>query len=529
MDFRQTLSAELPPPRDGEPPSLRQDILDELADHLAGAHKRELLRGVGPGDVQARVLERFGDPVAVARRLWLDAMRERIMLQRVLVASCLVVMLICVGFTGFAWVQMNRARAAAEFDRARAAVEAAVANRRMSEALAESQATNKDLLGQIHDVSEALRHLRSPDWNPLRLKLVQGSAGGPPAARVDVKLHRSREAPVVMLSRTSDASGIVDFGVVQPGEYRFRVNTRWDSGWEDGTGLINVRPGTDLLKTVVCPKTPPERVPVTVHSRLPAELEAQNVLLFAVFQHRYLELEPCVIWQTQVAVPRDGKEPSAAALKTARRSTPQGMTPPWIGSPARAILCGPGAERVWTKDARGLYVWALFRSGSESEMEEIAEHGRGVRADILEKDLEGRTDTKQMEIGTYALSGLFVLRPVWAPEIPPRRRRYEVLVACLPNGASQVIEFLQGPPTENLDSTFITEPSPRAMSATPCLAALELPADYWKQAVFEARLGQPKEWTIPTPDELIKAVRARLAGDPATQSKSATAKPKSKP
>ncbi len=45
MIFNQTLSAELPPPRDDEPPSLRQDILDELADHLACAYRRELLRG----------------------------------------------------------------------------------------------------------------------------------------------------------------------------------------------------------------------------------------------------------------------------------------------------------------------------------------------------------------------------------------------------------------------------------------------------------------------------------------------------
>ncbi len=508
MDFRQTLSAELPPPRDGEPPSLRQDILDELADHLACAHKRELLRGIGASDARAHVLEQFGDPVAVARRLWLDAMKERIMLQRVVVAACLVVMLICVGFTGSAWIQMNRTR----------------------EALAESHATNKELLGQIRQVSETLRHRRSPDWNPVRLKLTQGSADGPPVARVNVILHRSREDPAVTLSRTSDASGIVDFGVVQPGEYRFGINIRWDGGWEDGTGLINVQPGSELLKTVICPKTPPERVPVTVRCRLPADLEAQNAVLYADFVHRYLALEPGVNWQTRVLVPRDAQESSAVAVKAARRSPSQGTTPPWVGSPARAFLCGPGAERVWAKAARGIYVWALFRSDWERAVQEIAEHGRGVRADILDKDLDRHhPDTKQMEVGTYALSRLFVLRPVRTPEIPPRRRRYEVLVACLPNGVNQFIELLPEPPTENLDSTFVTERLPGQMSAGPSLATLELPADYWTQAVFEARLGRPAQWTIAIPDELIKAARERLAGDPATRSKSATAKPQSKP
>ena len=45
MDFRDTLLTLLPPPRDDEPASLRQDIIDELADHLACAYNRELLRG----------------------------------------------------------------------------------------------------------------------------------------------------------------------------------------------------------------------------------------------------------------------------------------------------------------------------------------------------------------------------------------------------------------------------------------------------------------------------------------------------
>ncbi len=45
MDLHETLSTLLPPPADDEPASLRQDILDELGDHLACAYNRELLRG----------------------------------------------------------------------------------------------------------------------------------------------------------------------------------------------------------------------------------------------------------------------------------------------------------------------------------------------------------------------------------------------------------------------------------------------------------------------------------------------------
>src|SRR4051794_33619037 len=85
---RDALSAGLPDRRDDEPDSLRDDIVDELADHLDCAYRREVLRGVDGATARQRVLERFGDPAAVARRLWLDAMRGRIMSQRVLMVCC---------------------------------------------------------------------------------------------------------------------------------------------------------------------------------------------------------------------------------------------------------------------------------------------------------------------------------------------------------------------------------------------------------------------------------------------------------
>src|ERR687885_180908 len=103
MDYRDALSAELPPPRDDEPNGLRQDILDELADHLACAYNRELLRGADAVEARRRALQRFGDPAVVARRLWLDAMRGKIMAQRVLIASCLVVTLASLSLVGLMW------------------------------------------------------------------------------------------------------------------------------------------------------------------------------------------------------------------------------------------------------------------------------------------------------------------------------------------------------------------------------------------------------------------------------------------
>lgn len=77
------LLADLPAPRDDEPSSLRQDILDELSDHLACALHRELVKSGDSQIAEARVLDRFGDPRRIAVQLWFQAMWSRIMLQRV--------------------------------------------------------------------------------------------------------------------------------------------------------------------------------------------------------------------------------------------------------------------------------------------------------------------------------------------------------------------------------------------------------------------------------------------------------------
>jgi hypothetical protein len=102
-------AAQFPAPRAEEPVNLRREIVEELADHLTCARRREQM---GSGEqteeaVRRRVLDRFGDPAAVARKLWLDWMWERIMNQRILVATCvLLVVFSCVAL-GLAWVSLK--------------------------------------------------------------------------------------------------------------------------------------------------------------------------------------------------------------------------------------------------------------------------------------------------------------------------------------------------------------------------------------------------------------------------------------
>lgn len=76
------LSSELPAPRKDEPSSLRQDIFDELADHLDCSLAREQVKTADEALAHQRVLEKFGNPASIARKLWRDAMWETIIMHR---------------------------------------------------------------------------------------------------------------------------------------------------------------------------------------------------------------------------------------------------------------------------------------------------------------------------------------------------------------------------------------------------------------------------------------------------------------
>jgi hypothetical protein len=637
MDFRNTLSALLPEPRDDEPANLRRDILDELADHLACAYRRELLRGADPALAAQRVLERFGDPAAMARRLWFEAMRDKIMAQRMLIATCVVVMAACITAVAVSWHWMNQDQSL----RARAAAEAIEANRRMSEALAQSQAANQEMLKQMRDMSQAVLHPVSPEWNPVIFKLAEDTADGPPAAGFSLTLTEQEgrnspttsrrlqtsgdglllassaipagrqlrvvlppsllawgatgqyggmggvggmggnNAPSKRIYRTSGSSGIVEFGAVQPGDYSYRISKYWAGGYVIATGQLNVGPGSKVEKLVVCPKTPPEMAIVHVGCSWPADLEREALVLYAPFSYRYRKLASDMEWALT-----DSYSPQ----RPNRRSS-QGMGMyPSQGQPAtRSVLCGPGTSVTELKRLHGLYFWRVAQAGAEDATERPAGGGGGRpggmgeggngrgnrngfgdgivqatklgpddRADVLTKYLSEITPAAdspephelRWELGTYGLDRLYVLRPSRSPGVEPTRKSFEVLVACFFGGAGPTVRVSGEPPP---DEQALSRPAlgfglggwaqggmgggmggmgggMRQVGTNPewinTSSSVELASDYWDKVdvAFEARRGQVNQWTVPLPDELIRAVREALkeAAIPA-------AKPKAKP
>jgi hypothetical protein len=488
MDFRDTLSTLLPPPRDDEPARLRQDIIDELSDHLACGYNRELLRGVDSCVARQRVLERFGDPAAVARRLWLDAMKGKIMVNRLSIATCLVVMAACGTSVALAWRWINQD----QLQRALAAAESIEANRRMTDVLAQAQATNKDMLNKLSEMSDAMRHPRSPDWNPVSFKLTEETPNGPPVNKANLVLIRSGENPSKTFQRTSDASGTADFGAIQPGDYSFGITQFFRNGTQSTTGQLNVQPGSEIHKAVVCPKAPPEKVPVRFKFAWPSDLETLGLLLYAPFTFTERTLDPGLPWKLlDVSVPQ----------------VPQGFIGMGGGlqryDATRSVLWSPdGSPSIEIANAGGVHLWKTEKSEK-------------VFGDILERYLRELAPGDQevrWEAGTYRLGELMVVRPTRGHD-SKMTRRFDVLGQCMaPNVGHQLSN---GPPHEGVLPMIypqIAGPGHSQQFASTDM----IPKSRWAEDVdhFEARPGQINEWTIPLPDELISAVRAATQRKP---------------
>src|SRR6185369_12587661 len=171
MNWSDIIAENLPAPRDDEPASLRRDIADELADHLQCAVRRETL--INPDEELARrkALDRFGNPQQIARQLWLDALWEKIMSQRIMLAVTIVLAITCIAATGMTWFVVNQGRTAAE----------AMA--------AESRAANAALLAQIAKLSATpTTPPPSLEWNKVQVRLVtpDGKTKIPPGFTVSL-------------------------------------------------------------------------------------------------------------------------------------------------------------------------------------------------------------------------------------------------------------------------------------------------------------------------------------------------------
>jgi len=181
-----------------EPEDLRRDILDELADHLALAAEHEMTRAGRPEDkAWEQALARFGNPDALARRLWWDAMRDRIMRD---------------------WIQTGIAAVSAAVV-VLAAVFLAYSMRQMQT----MQATQTELLKTVKELGTG--NTPEPAGLALEVEVRRGAPEGPPAAGVRVVLFGKpdgNETATAVLE--TDAEGRARFYPVPQGKYYLKVD-----------------------------------------------------------------------------------------------------------------------------------------------------------------------------------------------------------------------------------------------------------------------------------------------------------------
>jgi hypothetical protein len=259
----EEFAANLPPSRDDEPASLRQDIIDELADHLLCALQREqfsasagALQRDSAGSSEAaardRVLLRFGNPVTLTRRLWWDAMQEKIVSQRILAAASILAASAALVVCGLAWQAFGSLRdhQTAVLAQQQAANERIVAQ--LTSLIDRQQAAHGDLLAALA-ARPAATSGTDASWQHLRIRLVNDE--GTPQ-RVSVWVHGTAMAGGELSeSVETNPQGVADFGQLPPGEYRASYYLN-DLGLSSSTKFL-LGPGRPADLDILCPSRPP--------------------------------------------------------------------------------------------------------------------------------------------------------------------------------------------------------------------------------------------------------------------------------
>ncbi len=491
MNPTDALEAEMPPPRDDEPPALRREIIDELADHLECSFRHELLRGQDPETARARALERFGDPGAIARRLWLDAMKGKIMRQRLLIAVGLVVVLASVAMTSLAWTAMARVQ---------------LENARAREA---AQAANLAMLARLNEMVATLKNPRSPDWNPVKVVVVDETPDGPPVEGVALRLSRARSNSIEQTwQEKTDSEGKADLGLLHPGDYDLWVDRSTPEGTVTTSKSFRIKAGSEVVRRIVCPRPPRAKAAVKVVCQWPREFANEKLYLYVPFYLSSREMpsnsgdDQPDSWTLHLSLP---------AGSTPRRNGPMG---PFVMEKAefQAYLFGTDGSTTEFRDGRAPFPWVQTPSSGEGPFEfPIRFLVEVANADRLDFDPTRAKWTPW----SYEVSVVMVLRALDSKDVAPGRRRYEVVAGV--SGAFQTPivpnNFLirKIPPSDDEIAQPFNLITQEAASWLRFIQSPRFPFNTPNgQTRFEASLDHPTEWTITFPEELTQELRKAL-------------------
>tara|TARA_R110000868_G_scaffold411770_1_gene709749 strand:+ start:82372 stop:83733 length:1362 start_codon:yes stop_codon:yes gene_type:complete len=246
---------DFPPRRDDEPSSLRQDIIDELSDHFACALNRELLKNPDEQTAKQRVLNQFGDPVKIARQLWLDAMKEKIMSQRIMTGISVVAAVCCIAVVGFAWSMMKQ-----------------------------SERVNLKLLEHLNQKQTVLAGAPAERMNAISFQLVEQGDDEKAVVGFSGELTKAGDkTDSFSISTVVDDFGELDFGQLPWGRYHLKLSAPWNETCFNRE--FTTIPGRDYSQTIVCPASAPEDVPVRFHVNWPNKLMPDDWVVLCDFRY----------------------------------------------------------------------------------------------------------------------------------------------------------------------------------------------------------------------------------------------------
>ncbi|WP_339744013.1 hypothetical protein [uncultured Rubinisphaera sp.] len=197
MDWHDEITAKLPPHHEEEPPTLREEIIYELRDHLEASFRRELLICVDADLARQRVLENFGNPADIALNLWYEAMKGKLMNNKISLVLTAFVTIFCVCMIGVMWSVMS-----AQADMNRTQVEAMMAQTQMMMEQFKSNSNQKEESGIASDWAEL---------TVSALPLESSETVTPP--KIEIRIISNS-----IISPGNFGSSISDFIKLQPGE-----------------------------------------------------------------------------------------------------------------------------------------------------------------------------------------------------------------------------------------------------------------------------------------------------------------------
>ena len=290
------------------------------------------------------------------------------------------------------------------------------------------------------------------------------------------------EVPVEK-QRESDAGGVVDFGVIQPGDWRLELAYSNDGTTWNQRHFLNVALGGPIEKTIICPEA--IRIqPVEIQVQWPPNLAKRGLMAMANLVYVGTNLQPEFRWNSQFS--------NQDQFKT-----------------IHVFLLNGDARQITDLDSPGI-LWTLdslipFDASSSRKHEKPPENpGRVFVSYDLEHSGKAMERAELIE-GHYRLVELEILRPAPISNPTQSARSFEVLART-----SEFLRPIHQPPVipaNHADLQKEISNLPHTLTRGLTLQRNLLGQNPQEMIVAP---GQPNIWQIKIPPELAEAAEKAL-------------------